>query len=100
MPAVCRQGIDLSTGDLTGPPRTAMTGSETVLVNNEKAVRCGDTWNVHNLHTDTQINGSPTVLVNNRPLVRIGDEITGSPDIVAEGSPNVFAGDGSQKQGC
>jgi uncharacterized Zn-binding protein involved in type VI secretion len=73
----------------------SVSGSPDCFINNLPAIRLNDKWDGHvskgHAHDAFQIKGSNTVFVNNRPLARIGDNIS-CGDIVAQGSPNVFAG--------
>jgi uncharacterized Zn-binding protein involved in type VI secretion len=66
-------------------------GSPNVFVNNESAIRKGDTTACG----DGATGASPTVFINNRAVHRAGDATTGHgnwvPNAAATGSPNVFA---------
>ena len=95
MPAATRIG-DADVSHCSGMVRAE--GSPNVFVNNIPWSRQGDHNTVHLFtealctpHTAPITTGSPTVIVNGRGGGRIGDAIT-SCTLVAEGSPNVFAG--------
>lgn len=94
--SVTRKG-DSCTGHGSWPPRPSTEGSGDVFVNGIPAHRKGDGWAVHcnpepECHDSTLGEGSATVFVNGKPLGRIGDPVA-CGSAVAEGSPNVFAGD-------
>lgn len=93
--AVCRKG-DTSTGHGLWPCRPNDQGSSNVLINGIGAHRQSDHWVVHcdpepSCHDGVLSGGSGTVFVNGKPLGRVGDDIS-CGDVVATGSPNVFAG--------
>ena len=93
--AVCRKG-DSSTGHSGFYPRPNDQGSSDVFINGIGAHRQCDHWVVHCnptpvCHDGVLSGGSGTVFVNGKPLGRVGDDIS-CGDVVATGSPNVFAG--------
>ena len=95
MPAATRIG-DADVPHCSGMVRAE--GSPDVFVNDILWSRQGDVNTGHlyppapcPIHAAPIQIGSPTVFVNNRGAGRVGDAITGCT-IVAEGSPNVFAG--------
>lgn len=93
MPAATRLG-DISSGHDCFPGRPNIEASGDVFINGLGAHREGDSWAVHSCetaHDGVLTSGSPTVYVNGRPLGRIGDPIS-CGDVVAQGSPTVFAG--------
>lgn len=96
MPAVARLG-DFCTGHGSFPPRPSDEGSPDVFINSIAALRLGDHWSVHckpggPCHDSTQATGSNSVFVNGRPLARVGD-VVACGSLIANGSPNVYAGD-------
>ena len=95
MPAATRIG-DADVPHCSGMVRAE--GSPDVFVNGIPWSRQGDVNTGHLyppasglIHAAPIHIGSPTVFVNGRGAGRVGDAITGCT-IVAEGSPNVFAG--------
>lgn len=92
--AISRLG-DSCTGHGNFPPRTAISGSGDVFINNRAVLTIGSNWEPHtdglSVHSGVSVSGSGTVFVNNKAIVRVGDSIDcGSK--VASGSGNVFAG--------
>jgi uncharacterized Zn-binding protein involved in type VI secretion len=75
----------------------AVTGSADVLVNNQPALRVGDSG-VHATccgpNTWIAVEGSATVLINNRRAHRLDDldQHCGGPGQMVEGSANVLVG--------
>lgn len=94
MPAVTRLG-DSCSGHGCFPPRASVAGSGNVFINGRAAHRLGDGWASHCCgpvcHASALGAGSSTVFVNGLPLGRIGDPVA-CGSVVAQGSPNVFAG--------
>jgi uncharacterized Zn-binding protein involved in type VI secretion len=95
MPPVTRLG-DICTGHGCWPPRGNDQASPDVYANDIAVHRKTDHWPVHccgpACHDSNLEAGSPTVFANFLDVCRIGDPvICGS--VVAEGSPNVFAGE-------
>lgn len=93
---------DKCTGHGPFGPRPAVSASTNVIINNLGAHRVGDQWAPHcsvSCHDSKQATGASSVFVNSKPLARVGDMIAcGSAN--AQGSPNVFAGNGgSMKPG-
>jgi uncharacterized Zn-binding protein involved in type VI secretion len=96
MPAAARQG-DAGVTHCSG--FTISNGSPNVNINGRAAARVGDSSTTHLKpvprkcvpHTSTISQGSSSVNVNGRPLARVGDPFGGCT-VVAQGSPNVFAG--------
>jgi uncharacterized Zn-binding protein involved in type VI secretion len=93
--AVCRKG-DSSTGHGAFYPKSSTQGSTDVFINGIGAHRNSDAWSIHcdpepSCHGSVLSGGSGTVFVNGKPLGRVGDDIS-CGDVVATGSPNVFAG--------
>ena len=95
MPAVTRVG-DLDLIHCSVPARAV--GSPNVFVNSIPVSRQGDINTVHVLpgspcppHVAPIPIGSLTVRINGRGCGRVGDAITACT-LVAQGSPNVFAG--------
>ena len=95
MPAVTRVG-DLDLIHCSVPARAV--GSPNVFVNSIPVSRQGDINTVHVLpgspcpqHVAPITIGSLTVRINGRGCGRVGDAITACT-LVAQGSPNVFAG--------
>lgn len=91
--AVARLG-DMSVGHcFFGRPN--ISGSSNVFINGIAAHRVGDKWPVHvcgkESHPSTTSAGSSTVFVNGVALARVGDSLN-CGDMIAAGSPNVFAG--------
>lgn len=97
MAAVTRQGLDPSAGHCY-EPRPADQGSPDVITNGAPTVRVSDHYPTHccgpDCHDGNASAGSPTVIVNGLSIHRIGDAIS-CGDVSANGSPNVFAGDGA-----
>ncbi|MQX37877.1 PAAR domain-containing protein [Roseospira navarrensis] len=97
MPAVTRLG-DVCTGHGCWPPRPSSEASPNVYANGIAVHREGDAWAAHTCpaipetHASALASGSPTVFANSRELGRIGDPVACGSS-VAEGSPDVFAGD-------
>lgn len=94
MPEVTRLG-DLCTGHGCWPPRPNDEASPDVFTNGIRTHRETDHWPVHccgSCHDGNLEKGSRTVFVNGLPIARIGDPVDCGSH-VAEGSPNVFAGD-------
>ena len=87
MPQATRLG-DLTTGEGIIPPVPSVEASPNVFVNSLGWVRQNDAYALGEL-----VSGSPTVFVNHLQAGRI-DDPTSVAGPVAEGSPNVFAGDG------
>jgi len=83
---------DICTGHGNCPPRPNSQGSPNVFVNFLAAHRKGDHWIIHCTHASVLAKGSGTVKVNNKDLGRVGDAIA-CGSTVAQGSPNVYAGD-------
>ena len=97
MPSATRLNDNCTGHDSCGP-RPLITGSGDVFINGRSAGRQTDRYAahgciVHSSHSDVITGGAPSVFVNGLPLARVGDAVSlgGS---VAEGSPDVFAGDG------
>ena len=99
MPPAARLG-DSCTGHDCWPPRGNIQGSPNVFVNNLPWHRQGDGWPTHccthpdcphGCHASSLASGSPTVFVNGLEAGRIGDPVA-CGGVVAQGSPNVFAG--------
>jgi len=94
MPAISRLG-DSSAGHDGYPPRANDEASPDVFVNGIAIHRIGDHWPTHcdltTCHDAVQSAGCSSVFANGKAVARIGDEISCS-DIVAAGSPDVFAG--------
>jgi uncharacterized Zn-binding protein involved in type VI secretion len=96
---VVRMGIDICSGHPAGPtffpPRPAVTGSLTVMVEGLPCVRIGDLWaphtNIISVHPSPGAGGSLTVFVEGQPLMRIGDPIA-CGSVCAMGSSTVFCG--------
>ena len=93
--AVCRKG-DTSSGHGGFYPRPNDQGASNVLINGIGAHVQGMHWQIHcdpspSCHDGVLSGGSGTVFVNGKPLGRVGDDIS-CGDVVATGSPNVFAG--------
>lgn len=95
MPEIVRKNVDNHHGH-SGPGAPYhktfyTTGSNNVFVNNESAVRVGDTLTCGDVAKD----GSATVFINNKPVHRKGDATTGhgtwEPSYAETGSPTVFA---------
>lgn len=68
-----------------------------MFVNGKPVHRLNDNWQTHGCpdcapHGGVASSGSGTVFVNGRPICRIGDSIS-CGDSMAEGSPDVIAGD-------
>jgi len=94
---------DKTTGHSTYLPRPAIEGSPDVFANNIPINRVGDKWaphgarprrrgDRHHLETNHVTSaGSNSVFANNKSVARIGDPV--EEDTIAEGSPDVFAGD-------
>ncbi len=84
-------------------PRPNVSKSADVFINGLGALRVDDTFVVHSSgptsHTSKVASGSGTVFVNGKGIARNGDplvRLTGSgtcTSVVANGSPNVNAGD-------
>jgi uncharacterized Zn-binding protein involved in type VI secretion len=76
-------------------PRGNIEGSPTVFVNGRAVHRLGDSWPSHscppNSHASITSEGSSTVFINGVACARIGDSLD-CGDMIAEGSPDVFAG--------
>jgi uncharacterized protein (TIGR02594 family) len=96
MPAVTRKG-DADVAHCSGMVRDQH--SPNVYANGIFISRQGDVNTGHKVppapcpsHTAPITTGSPVVFINNKGCGRVGDAITGCTS-VAEGSPNVFAGD-------
>lgn len=78
----------------------ATTGSPTVVVNNQPALRVTDTGQhvaCCGPNTWKAVKGSPTVLINHLKAHRLGDDDLhcGGMGFLVEGSPNVVVGDSS-----
>lgn len=88
---------DMTTGHPPGfAPIPIMVGSPTVFAGGKAVAVIGGTVGpVHNygpiIHPGILAKGSGTVFVEGKALVRIGDTLA-CGDIVAAGSPTVFAG--------
>lgn len=91
--AVARLG-DMSSGHGPYPPRPNITASPNVFANMLPVHRQGDQWAVHcgpkHCHPGILASGSPTVFANGQQVGRINDPVA-CGDVVASGSPNVFA---------
>lgn len=101
MPAVTRVG-DKSTGHDNCPPVEAGEGSSNVFVNGKPVVLVGDKYAPHGCekHAEHQgylAEGSPSVFINGKPVGRVGDAIS-CGGTVAEGSSNVFIGNGNEQK--
>lgn len=97
MPAVTRVG-DNCTGHDDCPPVPLVAGSGNVFVNGKPVCRIGDPYEthscpVHSPHTPHLAAGASNVFVNGIPVSRIGDAVDCGGS-AAQGSPNVFVGDG------
>jgi uncharacterized Zn-binding protein involved in type VI secretion len=94
MPAISRLG-DLTAGHDSFPPRPSDEASSDVFINGIGAVRIGDHFVTHcnpfTCHDGVDSAGSSTVFINGRAAARIRDSIS-CGDIIAAGSPSVFAG--------
>lgn len=93
MAAVTRIG-DSCTGHGSFPPRVNDAGSGDVFANGIGVHRQGDHWVTHcagSCHDSTLASGSAGVFVNGKGVGRIGDPVA-CGSFVAEGSPDVFAG--------
>lgn len=94
---VCRLG-DYCTGHPPcWEPRPNDEGSPDVFANAIPVHRLGDHWRIHGIppcppHDGRLATASGTVFANGRGIGRIGDHVDCGSD-VAEGSPDVFAGD-------
>ena len=72
---------------------TITTGSPTIVVNDRKAARLGDTVTTECGHTGVIITASTDVIGDEPPIARINDKV-GAGDYIAiimEASPDVFA---------
>lgn len=95
MPALSYLGVK-DTGHGCYPPRANVGPSASNVYVNGIAVHIvGDTYPTHccgvTCHDGTLSSGSSTVYVNGQPVGRIGDPVS-CGGLVAEGSPDVFAG--------
>lgn len=92
--AVARLG-DKGTGHGGYAARPNDQGSPNVFVNNIPVHRTTDHWETHcagpACHDSNLAVGSKTVIVNNLAIGRVDDDVQ-CGSLVAEGSPNVFAG--------
>ena len=102
MAAAARLG-DICTGHGCFPPRAGASASNNVFINSIRAHRLNDAWHVHccdgSCHASRVASGSGTVFINGRPAARIGDNIA-CGSLIAQGSNNVFIGDGSAGAGA
>jgi uncharacterized Zn-binding protein involved in type VI secretion len=93
MPAVSRVG-DNSAGHCF-EPHPVLDGSPNVFVNGISAARVGSRFDTHTCgnssHSAVQAVGSSSVFVNGIAVARIADA-QDCGDVLAVGSPNVFAG--------
>jgi|688.fasta_scaffold601025_2 uncharacterized Zn-binding protein involved in type VI secretion len=95
MTGIVRKNVDNHNGHSghPGPYHKTFynTGSPNVFVNNESAVRVGDSLTCGDQAKD----GSSNVFINNKPVHRQNDQTTGhgtwDPSFALTGSPNVFA---------
>lgn len=85
----------MCTGHGCFPPRSSTGASGNVYINGIGAHRQGDGWATHccgvSCHASVLSGGSDSVFVNGVPMARIGDAVA-CGSVVAQGSPNVFAG--------
>jgi len=95
MPAITRDGVDISAGHCFPPRPTDSAGQGSVFVNNILATVVGAHYPTHKCgkssHDGAASAGSSNVFCENIAVHRIGDAIS-CGDISAAGSPNVFAG--------
>lgn len=101
MPAATRVG-DKSTGHDNCLPVSAVEGSSNVFANGKPVVLVGDKYASHGclIHTPHQghlAEGSPSTFINGKPVGRVGDPIS-CGGTVAEGSSNVFIGNGNKQK--
>ena len=86
---------DVCTGHGCFPPRPNAQGSPNVFVNFLATHRRTDYWIAHccgGCHSSNLAKGSPTVFANFLDVSRVGDPVM-CGSAVAQGSPNVYAGD-------
>lgn len=92
--AIARLG-DMSSGHGPFPPRPNIQASPNVFANMIPVHRESDQWAVHcgpkSCHPGVLAKGSSTVFANGLGVGRIADKIN-CGDVIASGSPNVFAG--------
>lgn len=86
---------DMSAGACGKPPIPAVSSNaRQVFVNGRPPVVVGSFWGYHcdsdDCHSEIAVSGNATVLVNGQPIV-IASSVLSFGDIVATGSPNVFA---------
>lgn len=96
MPKITRLGDVGSGHDFCGD-RNLASASPNVFINGKGAGRVGDSYTPHSCedhvpHIGAISGGSQSVFANGRRVGRIGDGISCGGS-VAQGSPNVFAGD-------
>lgn len=101
MPAVTRVG-DKSTGHDNCPPVEAVEGSKNVFMNGKPAVLMGDKYaphgcENHQIHQGILAGGSPSTFINGKSVGRVGDPIS-CGGTVAEGSNNIFIGNGNEQK--
>ena len=92
--AVTRLG-DMSAGACGKPPIPAVSSNaRNVLVNGKPPINIGSFWGYHcdddDCHSEIAVSGCNLVLVNGQPIVTVSSVLSFG-DIVAQGSPNVFA---------
>ena len=88
MPSAVRLG-DTCTGHIPCPPRSNVSASSNVFINDKGAHRLGDVWAIHCLHDGKLASGSPNVFVNSKPQGRVGDSVSCGSSC-AVGSSNVY----------
>jgi uncharacterized Zn-binding protein involved in type VI secretion len=95
MPPVSTIGGVCSGHDCYPPRATLAGGASTVFINGQPAALAGATLGPHacglSVHVGAVAGGSSTVFVESRALARIADPVT-CGSVLAQGSPNVFAG--------
>lgn len=80
------------------PPGPILEGSANVLINGLPAARMGDPVQ-HKKSEEPIVQGSSSVFINGKPAARVTDKVACWGEI-AEGSPNVFIGDGADGRAC
>lgn len=91
--SVARLG-DMSAGACGKPPIPAVSSNaKNVFVNGRPPIIVGSFWGSHcddDCHSEVAVSGVPRVLVNKQPILVVSSVLSFG-DIVAQGSPNVFA---------